>query len=74
MICTPDDHIVPAARSVTFEAKCSNAAFVNLPTPSKKITLTFWRLNYFFKILAHSVKNVNKTGTKYVRIMKQTAF
>jgi len=28
----------------------------------------------FFLILAHSVyKNVNKTGTKHVRIMKQTA-
>jgi len=28
----------------------------------------------FFLILAHPVKNVNNTGTKYVRIMKQTAF
>ena len=37
--------------------------------------LTFWRRNYFFLILAHSVyKMVNNTGTKYVRIMKQTAF
>jgi len=27
----------------------------------------------FFLILAHPV-NVNKTGTEYVRIMKQTAF
>jgi hypothetical protein len=29
----------------------------------------------FFLILAHSVyKNMNNTGAKYVRIMKQTAF
>jgi len=35
--------------------------------------LTFWRRNYFL-ILAHLYKNVNNTGTKYVRIMKQTAF
>jgi hypothetical protein len=29
----------------------------------------------FFLILAHPVyKNVNNTGTKYARIMKQTAF
>jgi len=37
-------------------------------------SLTFWRRNYFFLILAHPVYNVNNTGTKYVRIMKQTAF
>ena len=36
--------------------------------------LTFWR-RIFFLILAHPVyKNVNNTGTKYVTIMKQTAF
>jgi len=35
----------------------------------------FWRRNYFFLILAHPVyKNVNNTGSKQVRIMKQTAF
>jgi hypothetical protein len=37
--------------------------------------LTIWRRNYFFFILAHSVyKIVKNIGTKYVRIMKQTAF
>ena len=36
--------------------------------------LTLWRRNFFFFILAHTVYNMNKTGTKYVRIMKQTAF
>ena len=35
--------------------------------------LTFRRRNIFF-IIAHPVYNVNNTGTKYIRIMKQTAF
>ena len=29
---------------------------------------------FFFYFSAHCIKNVNNTGTKYVRIMKQTAF
>ena len=37
------------------------------------LSLTFWRRNYFFLILAHLYINVNNTGTKYVRIVKQTA-
>jgi len=37
--------------------------------------LTFWRRNYFFlNFSTLCIQNVNKTGTKYVRIMKQTAF
>ena len=37
--------------------------------------LTFWRRNYFFfNFSTPCIKNVNNTGTKYVRIMKQTAF
>jgi len=29
---------------------------------------------FFFYFSTHCIKNVNKTGTKHVRIMKQTAF
>ena len=37
--------------------------------------LNFWRRNYFFLNFSTScIWNVNNTGTKYVRIMKQTAF
>jgi len=36
--------------------------------------LTFWRQNYFFNFSTPCIQNVNNTGTKYVRIMKQTAF
>ena len=37
--------------------------------------LTFWSQNYFFfNFSTHCIQNVNKTGTKYVRIMEQTAF
>jgi len=36
--------------------------------------LTFWRRNYFFNFSTPVYKIVNNTGTKYVRIMKQTAF
>ena len=36
--------------------------------------LTFWHRNYFFNFSTPCIKNVNKTGTKYVRIMKETAF
>ena len=32
------------------------------------------RVYTMFKILAHLYINVNNTGTKYVRIMKQTEF
>ena len=38
------------------------------------ITLTFWRRNYFFNFSTLCILNVNNTGTKQVRIMKQTAF
>ena len=37
-------------------------------------TLTFWRRNYFFNFSTPCILNVNNPGTKYVRIMKQTAF
>ena len=37
--------------------------------------LTFWRRNYFFfNFSTPCIQNVNNTGTKHVRIMKQTAF
>jgi len=37
--------------------------------------LTFWRRNYFFlNFSSPCIQNVNNTGTKYVRIMKRTAF
>jgi len=36
--------------------------------------LTFWRWNYFFNFRTPCIQNVNNTGTKYVRFMKQTAF
>ena len=36
--------------------------------------LTFWRRNYFFNFSTPCIKNVNNTGTKYIRIMKQTLF
>jgi len=46
--------------------------------PSRKCTffhtLTFWRRNYFLNFSTPCVQNVNNTGTKQVRIMKQTAF
>jgi len=35
--------------------------------------LTFWRRNYFFNFSTPWIWNVNNTGTKYVKIMKQTA-
>jgi len=38
-----------------------------------KHILTFWSRNYFSKF-STPVYSVNKTGTKQVRIMKQTAF
>jgi len=36
--------------------------------------LTFWRRNNFLNFSTPCIQNVNNTGTKYVRIMKQTAF
>ena len=36
--------------------------------------LTFWRRNYFFNFSTFCLQNVNNTGTKQLRIMKQTAF
>jgi len=36
--------------------------------------LTFWCRNYFFNFSTPCIQNVNNTGTKYVRIMKQPAF
>jgi len=36
--------------------------------------LTFWSRNYFFNFSTSCIQNVNNTGTKYVRIMKQTTF
>ena len=39
-----------------------------------RLRLTFWRRNYFFNFSTLCIWNVNNTGTKQVRIMKQTAF
>ena len=36
--------------------------------------LTFWRRNYFFNFSSPVYKTANNTGTKQVRIMKQTEF
>ena len=36
--------------------------------------LTFWTRNYFFSFSTPFIQNANNTGTKYDRIMKQTAF
>ena len=36
--------------------------------------LTFWNRNYFFNFSTPAYKIVNNTGTKQVRIMKQTEF
>jgi hypothetical protein len=37
-------------------------------------SLTFWCRNYFLNFSTPCIQNSNNTGTKYVRIMKQTAF
>ena len=39
-----------------------------------KWVLTFWSRNYFLNFSTPCIQNVNNIGTKYVRIMKQTAF
>ena len=36
--------------------------------------LTFWSRNFFFNFSTPSIWNVNNTGNKYARIMKQIAF
>ena len=61
-----------------------NLAFLGVTVPVEKLfitdsfvgyfELTFWRRNYFFYFSTSCIWNVNNTGTKYVRIMKQTAF
>ena len=38
------------------------------------LRLTLWRQNYVFNFSIPCIYNVNNTGTKQVRIMKQTAF
>ena len=50
--------------------------FMNYTLGSILITveLTFWRRNYFLNFCTPCIYNVNNTGTKYVRFMKQTAF
>ena len=37
-------------------------------------SLTFWRRNYLLNFSTPCIENVNNTGTKYAKIMKQTAF
>ena len=44
------------------------------PGICQHITLNFWRRNYFLNFSTCFIQNVNNRGTKYVRIMKQTAF
>ena len=41
---------------------------------TNRVLLTFWQRNYFFYFNKLCIQNVNNTGTKYVRIMKQRAF
>ena len=43
----------------------------HIASKRKQIALTFWRRNYFFNFSTHCIENVNNTGTKQVRIMKQ---
>ena len=43
-------------------------------TTDRHSILTFWSRNYFLNFSTPCIQNVNNTGTKYVRIMKQTAF
>ena len=38
------------------------------------VYLTFWDRNYFINFNTSCIQNVNNTGTKYIRSMKQTAF
>ena len=38
------------------------------------LKLNFWTRNYFFSFSTACIQNANNTGTKYDRIMKQTAF
>jgi len=54
---------------------CLIGYFTSLGTAVAK-WLTFWCRNYFFFLNFSTlcILNVNNTGTKYVRIMKQTAF
>ena len=50
-------------------------AWLGWDIPARLTALTFWRRNYFFfNFSTPCILNVNNTGTKYVRIMKRTAF
>jgi len=51
---------------------CCHKAHTDRSMESKP--LTFWRRNYFINFSTPCIQNVNNTGTKHVRIMKQTAF
>ena len=50
------------------------AIVANINSMKNFISLTFWCRNYFFNFSTSCILNVNNTGTKYIRIMKQTAF
>jgi len=50
--------------SIWFYYKNSDTNYFNLLAPEL----------FFFNFSTSCIKNVNNTGTKYVRIMKQTAF
>ena len=59
-----------------FEIETVSAAFVMsiMDVPYSQRDLNFWCRNYLFKFRTPCILNVNNTRTKYVRIMKQTAF
>jgi len=56
--------------------ECCNSMKVsrNVKFVKSILKLTFLRRNYFFNFSSPCIKYVNNAGTKYVRIMKQTAF
>jgi len=54
---------------IAHTCSCKNRSFYEYLS-----SLIFWRRKYFLNFSTSCIKNVNNTGTKYVRIMKQTAF
>jgi hypothetical protein len=76
-------YILQILRVATKEMKGSIHAVTFLPITCQMLPLlnnsvmrlNVWRRNYFFlNFSTPCIQNVNNTGTKYVRIMKQTAF
>ena len=55
------------------EPLCSHAVLMQIEILCRHAVFIFWRRNNFF-FCTFCKQNVNNTGTKQVRIMKQTAF